>query len=129
MDGAVAATSAQARTRQRPVDDWMAAPVTTSQPVTTSRPMSASRNELAVKPAGGSPARRTITITGLDDERSRNTRSYDLDRRRTRERNAHHKPDRIAMWAVLLGIAMALAAATSSHAAVLTAHVALMLPR
>ncbi len=30
------------------------------------------------------------------------------------------------MWAVLLGIALAVGAATGSHAAVLTAHAALM---
>jgi hypothetical protein len=44
--------------------------------------------------------------------RSRRTRPYDLPRSR---------PDRVALWAVLLGIVLLLAAATSSHAAVLHA--------
>ena len=39
--------------------------------------------------------------------------------RRHRERRGR-KPDRIAMWAVLLGLALAAVAATSSHAAVLS---------
>jgi len=41
--------------------------------------------------------------------RPRQRRPYDLPRSR---------PDRIAMWAVLLGIVLLLAAATSSHAAI-----------
>jgi hypothetical protein len=138
---AAAATSAETRTRKRPVDDWMVgvAPSTIHAPRKRARPVddwtaeppthTASRNELAVQPAGGAPTRRTITITGHGAEPPRSTRTHDLDRRRTHERNGHHKPDRIAMWAVLLGIALAVAAATSSHAAVLAAHVALSLTR
>jgi hypothetical protein len=41
--------------------------------------------------------------------RPRQRRPYDLPRSR---------PDRIAMWAVLLGLVLLLAAATSSHAAI-----------
>ncbi|MGO9752345.1 MAG: hypothetical protein ACLP8S_07670 [Solirubrobacteraceae bacterium] len=92
------------------------------------RPADASGSELAIEPAGNSPARRTITITGRGADRSRATGTYDhLNRRSLPARSSRHKPDRIAMWAVLLGIALAVGAATSSHAAVLTAHVALML--
>ena len=40
-----------------------------------------------------------------------------------RRERPHRKPDRVAMWAVLMGLALAIGAATSSHAAVLT-HVA-----
>ncbi len=73
----------------------------TSEPGTGSPPQSASSVELAT--AGAVPARRTITIRGHGAERSRAARPYDhLERRRTRDRGRHHKPDRIAMWAVLL---------------------------
>jgi hypothetical protein len=34
------------------------------------------------------------------------------------------KPDRVALWAVLLGVILLLVAAASSHAATLAAHVA-----
>jgi hypothetical protein len=49
-------------------------------------------------------------------------RSHSAGRRRGPYDQALARPDRIAMWAVLLGIVLLLAAATSSHAAVL-AHV------
>ncbi len=68
------------------------------------------------------PARRTVTITGRGAQGSRRRYQHPI---RTYE---HHgrTPDRVAMWAVLLGIALAIGAATSSHAAVL-ARVALTL--
>jgi hypothetical protein len=63
--------------------------------------------------------RRTVTIQGRPDQR------YVIPStpaRRASQR-AHERPgfrpDRVAMWAVLLGIVMLLVAATSSHAAVL----------
>src|SRR5437588_11936356 len=49
-------------------------------------------------------------------------RSHSSRRRRGPYDQALARPDRIAMWAVLLGVILPLAAATSSHAAVL-AHV------
>jgi hypothetical protein len=59
--------------------------------------------------------RRTITITGRGAERgSISRRPAVLPTERVR-----HKPDRIAMWAVLLCVLMILAAATSAHAAIL----------
>ena len=72
------------------------------------------------------PGRRTVTITGRGAERSREAVAYSEQRaaaRNHRRERPHRKPDRVAMWAVLLGLALAVGAATSSHAAVLT-HVA-----
>jgi hypothetical protein len=59
--------------------------------------------------------RRTITITGRGAERG------SISRRPSALPTEHvrHKPDRIAMWAVLLCVLMILAAATSAHAAIL----------
>jgi hypothetical protein len=67
----------------------------------------AGRHGGSVASRSGSPAPRAAT---------RRRRSYDLPRSR---------PDRIALWAVVLGIVLLLAAATSSHAAVLHAAAAL----
>ena len=44
-----------------------------------------------------------------------------------RYERAGFRPDRAAMWAVLLGVVLLLAAVTSAHAAVLAAHHALAL--
>jgi hypothetical protein len=71
---------------------------------------------------GADGERRTVVITGRGAERWATTprRGYDA-HVRPHER-AGFKPDRVAMWAVLLGLALLLGAAASSHAAVL--HVA-----
>ena len=66
-------------------------------------------------------ARRTVTITGRGAERFQATRRRPPARRQRQRLGG--RPERIAMWAVLLGVAMAIAAATSSHADVLS-HVA-----
>jgi len=72
------------------------------------------------------PGRRTVTITGQGAEgyASRNgTRPSAAARHRQlkpHERTGF-RPDRVAMWAVLLGVLLLLAAATSSHAAVIHA--------
>jgi hypothetical protein len=63
------------------------------------------------------PVRRTVTITGRGAEGHLYTSSH-RPAVRSYER-AGFKPDRIAMWAVLLGVLMILAAATSAHAALL----------
>jgi hypothetical protein len=61
--------------------------------------------------------RRTVTIQGRGSER------YRASAERRPSQRAHERsgfrPDRAAMWAVMLGVVMILAAATSSHAAVL----------
>ena len=62
------------------------------------------------------PERRTITITGRGADRGWTPQPA---RRRPRDHSGR-KPDRVAMWAVLLGLALAIGAATSSHAAVLS---------
>jgi hypothetical protein len=70
--------------------------------------------------------RRTVTITGRGSDRLPPSRSaYSPARRRARERRSG-RPERVAMWAVLLGVALAIGAATSSHGAVLE-HVARVL--
>src|SRR5204863_7607533 len=82
--------------------------------------------------SAGVPGRRTITITGQGAEgyASRNgTRPSMAQRHRPTKRHerAGFRPDRVAMWAVLLGVMLLLAAVTSSHAAALVAHHALAL--
>jgi hypothetical protein len=68
---------------------------------------------------GAVPGRRTITITG------RGAEGYAAARRRP-QRPLHERPgfrpDRFAMWAVLLGVLLVLVAATSSHAAMRVSH-------
>lgn len=67
--------------------------------------------------------RRTIVITGRGDQRG-------MPRRRGWEASlpvyerSGFKPDRLALWAVLLGVLLLLVAATSSHAAILVTHLA-----
>jgi hypothetical protein len=75
----------------------------------------------------GVPGRRTVTITGQGAEgyASRNgTRPSGAQRHQQvrRHERAGFRPDRVAMWAVLLGVMLMLAAAASSHAAVLVGH-------
>ena len=67
--------------------------------------------------------RRTVKITGRADDRlpaprSRTARAGGL----ARHERPGFNPDRVAMWAVLLGALLVLIAATSAHAAVLAAH-------
>jgi hypothetical protein len=66
---------------------------------------------------GGVPGRRTITIRGQGAERPV-PRSARRPAERRYER-AGFRPDRVAMWAVLLGVMLIVAAATSAHAAML----------
>jgi hypothetical protein len=69
----------------------------------------------------GVPGRRTVKITGYGSERNLIYASREP-RRRPPERayeRAGFKPDRVAMWAVLLGVLLVLVAATSAHAAML----------
>lgn len=82
----------------------------------------------AVRPARkpvASPARRTVTITGRGSERRELAEWQARSRRRPAKRpheRAGTRPDRIAMWAVLMGVLLVLVAATSSHAAIRAAH-------
>ena len=72
--------------------------------------------------APGAPARRTVTIRGQGAERYVPARS---DRTRPRAGRRYEspgfRPDRAAMWAVLLCILMIVIAAASAHAATLQA--------
>jgi hypothetical protein len=79
--------------------------------------------------------RRTVQITGRGAERTlpvaRPTVRRDGPTLRRHEREGF-KPDRAAMWAVVLGLVLILVAATSAHAAVaheLAAHALAHLPR
>lgn len=67
--------------------------------------------------------RRTIVITGHVGDRYLAVPSPYSRVLRSHERSGS-RPDRVAMWAVLLGIALLLAAATSSHAAMIAVHAA-----
>ena len=63
------------------------------------------------------PARRTVTITGRGAER--NLWAIESTRRRPARlphERAGFKPDRVAMWAVFLGLLLVLVAAMSGHA-------------
>ena len=76
--------------------------------------------------------RRTVTITGRGVEawQARNgTRPSSAQRLTQPKRHEREgfRPDRIAMWAVLLGIVLLMVAVTSSHAAVLAVHHAVAL--
>ena len=90
--------------------------------------------DIAEPPAprrGGVPGRHTVTISGQGSEgyASRNgTRASGAQRHSQikRHERAGFRPDRVAMWAVLLGVTLMLMAAVSSHAAVLAVHHALL---
>jgi hypothetical protein len=75
---------------------------------------------------GGVPGRRTVTITGRGAEAyaSRNGTTPSRARRHTqvkRHQRPGFRPDRVAFWAVLLGVLLILVASMSAHAAVLAA--------
>ncbi|HWE14143.1 MAG TPA: hypothetical protein VG365_11550 [Solirubrobacteraceae bacterium] len=68
------------------------------------------------------PERRTVTIRGHGSERYVPGRAPSSRRRPERRyERSGFRPDRTAMWAVLLGLMLILAAAASAHAATLHA--------
>jgi hypothetical protein len=86
-----------------------------------------SRTPRSSASSGGVHGRRTVTITGQGAEgyASRNgTRPSSAARHRQAKRHEREgfRPDRAAMWAVLLGVMLIAAAATSAHAATLAVH-------
>jgi hypothetical protein len=89
-------------------------PVVAPRPVVAPPPESRRASQISGSSAGIA-GRRTITIRGQV--------ARPVSRRppRTVRERTGTRPDRIAMWAVLLGILLVLVAATSSHAAVLHA--------
>jgi hypothetical protein len=70
--------------------------------------------ETPLAPTPRAPERRTITIQGRGAERNRPPSRRP---RRPMHERSGFRPDRTAMWAVLLGLLLVLAAATSSRAA------------
>lgn len=103
------AAGAAAPTRPAP------ARATSARPVPAPAPISAV--EATDRPAPEAPARRTVTITGRGAERNL---PWPTESSRRRERRAHERvgfrPDRVAMWAVFLGVLLVLVAALSAHA-------------
>ncbi|MEO8966977.1 MAG: hypothetical protein ABI355_05195 [Solirubrobacteraceae bacterium] len=78
-------------------------------------------------PERGQAGRHTVTITGRGAEAytsRRGTRTSTAQRHQAIRRHERDgfRPDRVAMWAVMLGVMLMLAAAASSHAAVLAHH-------
>ncbi len=78
-------------------------------------------------PERGQAGRHTVTITGRGAEAytsRRGTRTSTAQRHQAIRRHEREgfRPDRVAMWAVMLGVMLMLAAAASSHAAVLAHH-------
>jgi hypothetical protein len=70
-------------------------------------------------PSGGVPGRRTVTIRGQVADRYAAPRPSSRRRPERRYERSGFRPDRAAMWAVLLGVMLILAAVTSAHAATL----------
>lgn len=80
------------------------------------------RRSRADTTAAGHHARRAAADRPQRPARYDSRRPHSTRRHRGPYDQALARPDRIALWAVLLGVVLLLAAATSSHAAVL-AHV------
>jgi hypothetical protein len=105
--------------RVEPSPDW----------VDTAAGLSADGGAIATAPAAATalspPPRRTVQITGRTVSAPQLPRLVEVERRRPARRTAERvgpRPDRIALWAVLLGFFLILVAATSSNAAVPSAH-------
>jgi hypothetical protein len=78
-----------------------------------------------VAPLAPPPSRRTVEITGRTVAAPPLPRLVEVERRRPPRRTVERvgpRPDRIALWAVLLGFFLILVAATSSRAATPTVH-------
>jgi hypothetical protein len=75
----------------------------------------------AWSPSGGVPGRRTVTIRGQVADRYAAPRPSARRRPERRYERSGFRPDRAALWAVLLGVMLILAAVTSAHAATLHA--------
>jgi hypothetical protein len=94
----------------------------TRRPTTPARATPAPPPVAARAPVADPPERRTVVIRGRGAERDLTWTAHQNRRRPTRPRHQRpgFKPDRAALWAVLLGLLLVLVAATSSHAAVRT---------
>ncbi|MGH2875016.1 MAG: hypothetical protein ACRDLV_02065, partial [Solirubrobacteraceae bacterium] len=96
-------------------------PRTEASPHTRTRRASTTSGPAPADAGGaGVPGRRTVTIRGRGAERYVPTRPTGTRRpSRRRYERAGFRPDRAAMWAVLLGVMLILVAVTSAHAAIL----------
>jgi hypothetical protein len=95
----------------------------TPRPTATPRAATPAREPVAAdRTIADPPERRTVVIRGRGAERDLTWTAHQNRRRPTRPRHQRpgFKPDRAALWAVLLGLLLVLVAATSSHAAVRT---------
>src|SRR4051794_18246363 len=81
--------------------------------------------EITGRPAAAPGSRRTVEITGRTVAAPPLPRLVEVERRRPPRRTVERvgpRPDRVALWAVLLGFFLILVAATSSRAATPVAH-------
>ena len=81
--------------------------------------------ERIAAPLVPAPSRRTVEITGRTVAAPPLPRLVEVERRRPPRRTVERvgpRPDRVALWAVLLGFFLILVAATSSRAATPTVH-------
>jgi hypothetical protein len=91
----------------RALDDWSSSQHDDAAPSPSSLP-------------GGVAGRRTVTISGrVPDHRYVTPRQSSRRRPERRYERSGFRPDRMALWAVLLGVMLILAAVTSAHAATL----------
>lgn len=103
------------RVRSRPVRvlDSGPRPVQTAEPLSVA-PVATAEPVLSVAAPPAEPARRTVRIQGRGAERN-----LPVSQPTRRTPVAHHRvgssPDRLAMWAVLLGFLLVLVAVLSSH--------------
>jgi hypothetical protein len=98
-------------------------PTATPRAATSARPATPAREPVAAdRTIADPPERRTVVIRGRGAERDLTWTAHQNRRRPTRPRHQRpgFKPDRAALWAVLLGLLLVLVAATSSHAALRT---------
>lgn len=118
-------TAEHATARGRRADDHLAASIA-SDPERRSR-RERDRAEHGTRPGAdatpsalSAPRRRTVEITGRTVAAPPLPRLVEVERRRPPRRAVERvgpRPDRVALWAVLLGFFLILVAATSSHAA------------
>lgn len=105
-------------------EDFVAATPTASPAAQPAEPASPVEAQMPAAPAASTapapsqPARRTVVIKGHGHGHYTPSRGGYEARLRPHERSGF-KPDRVALWAVLLGLALLLGAVTSSHAAIL----------